>query len=96
MIGYTGYTDAPEAIMEAITEYYKDDPDVVADCLVYLRIYGGSHMGRKAKDKIEDMNRCIDCGTPLEIMYYKDWHPEVGTFEEMADIYCPCCDIRHG
>lgn len=83
-------------IIEAITNYYKDNEDIAADCLLYLKNHSNNHyMSDFINKTLNEMDRCIDCGTKLEICYYKEWHPEIGVFENLADIYCPHCDISH-
>ena len=86
-------------LIEAIKEYYKDDEDLQTDILLWL-----SHLDEKQQDKLirncecelDSMGRCMRCGQPLEVMYYKEYHSEVNAYETLSDIYCPNCDIIGG
>lgn len=83
-------------IIDAICEYYKDDESSLVDCLMYLRNkINDFYINTIINQTLNEMNRCIDCGTKLELYYYKEWHPEINTSETLADIYCPHCDIKH-
>lgn len=46
-----------------------------------------------ASRELNRMNRCQNCGAKLEVMTYREYHPEVDAFEPMSDVYCPECDI---
>ena len=91
-------------VIEAIQEYFKTiEPEIVVDCLLYhaclperedlVRILSAS-----ARYKLENMNRCTQCGEELQVGHYREWHDEVdgGAFEEMSAMYCPNCDIGGG
>lgn len=90
----------PEVI-EAILDYFVDEADVAADCLLYLSKINKldksylDQLSSKAYVALEDMGRCTKCGTELQIMYYKEPHPELEGCpkEEVSEIYCPNCDI---
>lgn len=37
---------------------------------------------------------CEDCGSKIQIIYFKDVDPIKGTWMRAAHMYCPCCDKR--
>lgn len=86
-------------VLEAVEEKFKNDEEILIDCLVYLAHLGDeitqvNGVEYKAMDALQRMERCPHCGTKYEVMYYKEYHPEVDAYEDMADMYCPNCDIR--
>lgn len=86
-----------EEIIEAISNYFEGDEDTISDCMLYLSNltqHSICQITNKAMEKLDEMNRCVNCGTPLEIIHYKEYHLEINTVEQMAEIYCPYCDIR--
>lgn len=81
-------------ILEAIEDKFKDDEEILVDCLTYLANFKDKTIIEyKASNVLEKMNRCPHCGTKYEVMYYREYHPEVDAYEDMADMYCPNCDI---
>lgn len=82
--------------MEAIHYWFKDWPDVQADCYVYLsHIHELSYdLASKASVELDKMGRCPECGTTLATYSYKEPHPELGlgVYENMTGMYCPYCD----
>lgn len=81
-------------VLEAVEDKFKDDEEVLADCLVYLaHLEDKTAIEYKAMDALQAMGRCPDCGGKYEVMYYKEYHPEVDAYEDMADMYCPNCDV---
>ena len=73
-------------ILEALKEYYKDNINVLIDCLSYL----------KEDDEITDMGYCSECGAKLITISYREYHPEVDAYETLYDIACPVCDFING
>lgn len=72
----------PEVI-EAIKEYYKDYPDIIVDCLLYLG----------EDDELYSMGYCPNCGSELIDFHYREYHPEVDAYENLVELACPCCDF---
>ena len=88
-------------VFDAINDMYKTEPDIVADCYVYLS--GLMHdkdkvvrLSAQAGKELEKMNRCGECGEKLEVTTYNEPHPEIEgcPMEEVSETYCPNCDIR--
>lgn len=82
--------------MEAIYCWFKDWPDIQADCYVYLSHSHelASDLAPKALLELDKMGRCPECGSLLATYSYKESHPELGpgVYENMTDVYCPSCD----
>lgn len=76
-------------LYDALKEYYKDDEDILVDCLLYLSDMGVS----SADDRLSDMGRCLNCGNKLEFCWHREYHSEINAYEDICDVYCPSCDI---
>ena len=91
------YPNMSAEIMEAIYYWFKEWPDVRADCYVYLsHINEMSYdLASKASIELDKMGRCLECGSVLEVHSYKEPHPELGAgiYEFMNDVYCPKCNL---
>lgn len=98
-MGYSNYPKMSPEIIEAIHNTFVDNPDVEADCYVYLSValclsdITGANMARKA---LEDMGRCENCGEVMAVHEHKELHPEIGpgVYETLHEPYCPNCDIK--
>ena len=87
-------------IFDAIDIAFANEPDIKADCLVYLMSLQHDderviNLGVKASKVLDEMNRCNICGKELKSITYKEPHPELDgcPMEEMTEVYCPNCDI---
>ena len=38
-------------------------------------------------------DRCIYCGSKLQVIRGKEYHPEVDAYEPYCEKYCPICDL---
>lgn len=70
-------------VLEALEEYYKNDIEILVDCLRYL----------KEDDKVFDLGYCTECGAKLIEYHYREYHSEVDAYENMSDLCCPNCDF---
>lgn len=87
-------------IIEAIHLMYEDTPDVEIDCLLCLSGLRGnfdmaSKIAEAAEMKLDDMDRCFICGSPLQAHHYFEPHPELDgcPSEQLVEMYCPNCDL---
>lgn len=94
------YPNMVAEILDAIHLMYEDYPDVEADCYLCLSdIKFNQDMAMRfsigAQVALEKMKRCPSCGNVLKIHRYNLSHPELDgcPVEEMAEFYCPNCDI---
>lgn len=83
-------------IIDALEEYFKDEEDILSDCLMYLNscVLVNDDI-KKIKDTLYNHERCNFCGTKLAIYHYKEPH-DIGDghtyYEVLTDEYCPNCD----
>lgn len=73
-------------VLEALEEFYKNDIDILIDCLRYL----------EEDDEVYNRGYCPNCGTELISISYREYHPEVDAYETLSDIVCPMCDFTNG
>lgn len=81
-------------VLDAIHEMYVDYPYIEADCYLYLRHALGNEYARiRCCEKLTNMNRCPDCGHPLETYTYYETHYEVSppAREQFTEKICPEC-----
>lgn len=95
--------DMLSEVLEAVHLMYEDYPDVEVDCLLYLSglMYDSKQvrqLSSHAANKLEDMERCTNCGEPLQYYHYKEPHPELEgcPMEDMCVLICPTCDLKGG
>lgn len=82
-------------IVEALKSHWKDNEDILADCLIHLvNISDTPKMRYDIEDELANMGRCIKCGTKLEYHEWKEKHPEVSpdVYEIMRELFCPNCE----
>ena len=92
-------TEMHDEVIEAVCEYYKNDQDTTADCLLYLATLKCLPLAVHAQIALDSMGRCTTCGLKLESYTHLVYHPEVDEppqYEPVTEIYCPRCDIRTG
>lgn len=83
----------PEVI-EAIETHFCDEKDVMADCMLYLFNATSREEDVAQLTKwFEDNQRCLHCGTELQIDRHHEIHPEFDNYktEEISAMYCPEC-----
>lgn len=78
-------------IIEAIEAYYKNDEDMIADCMLWL-LYGTDRAN--VWQWLVDHDRCDVCGSKLKQRAYKEPHNEIGNgvYETLYEWYCPECE----
>ena len=97
------YPNMEPEVIDAIHLMYEDNPDVEADCYLYLQSlkYGAnkenriSSLANAAYIELSNRGRCPECGGLMETVSYKERHNEIspGTYEIMHVTYCPNCDV---
>lgn len=87
-------------VLEAIHLMYEDNPDIEADCYLYLESLDGSLDRQKAisiagMKALGSMYRCERCGHILEAVHHKEIHNELegNPVEITHEYYCPVCDL---
>ena len=90
-------TDMHNEVVEAVCEYYKDDKDTLADCLVYLSSLRILPLAVHAQVQLDAMGRCPVCGCKLERYTHRELHTELDEpcYETLIEVYCPNCDIPY-
>ena len=85
-------------IVEAVKEYYKDEEEVVVDCLNFLGYYIPSEKGGDyCHNEVEEMGYCPVCGNKLQTQTIRSVHFELdgNPIEYSSELFCPQCDIAN-
>lgn len=94
------YPNMTPEIMEAVCEYYKDDDDILTDCLLHFVGLNADQAHLEigfvvsAMLKLDEMGRCNKCGEKLKTICRKEPHPELDEkpVEKLYESYCPNCE----
>lgn len=81
-------------IVKAIESTYKDDKDLIKDCLYYLnKVCNSTILNRAIEDWFDENEYCIHCGCKLETKMYEEIHTELdgNPTETIQEIFCPYC-----
>lgn len=96
----SSYPNMRQEIIEAIDMAYKNYPDVIIDCLLYLtdlkdNSYRVIDLSNKSMQRLQNMGRCPYCGELLEVYHYQEPHPEIDgcPMEDFYEPYCPHCNL---
>lgn len=84
-------------VLEAIAEHYKADPEIAADCFLYLASnLTDAKEQDMARTAIEQMNRCPKCGLELVPYEWDERHTELDDCpkEHFCEYLCPKCDFN--
>ena len=78
-------------IIDAIESYYKGDIEIQKDIVMWLKKFSKSAV---LDDWLETNGFCPNCGSELDVIEVKEYHPEVD-FDNTEYLYfktCPKCD----
>ena len=90
-------TDMHDEVIEAVCNYYEDNQDTAADCLLYLASLKCLPLAVHAQVQLDAMGRCTTCGCKLERYTHRELHTELDEpcYETLTEVYCPNCDIPY-
>lgn len=88
--------DMSDEIVEAVHLMYEDDPQLEADCMLFLSKMNGNsrefrRMGCLASDRLVDMVRCTECGASLSARHKIVFDLARGEYYPDVYLYCPEC-----
>lgn len=85
-------------IIDAVDYLFADEPDIVADCLLYMRGLGdlpemAKSLSDRARMELVRRDRCDRCGGKLQMFRYGEVHNELDEkpVEQMYVMMCPNC-----
>ena len=76
-------------VIEAIHAFYKNEPDLEAECYVYLKKIGDIFLQVKCEKQLIQMKRCPKCGSILIPFKFKEFHGEIQEIQNI--LICPIC-----
>lgn len=87
-------------VLEAIHEYFKGNPEIEVDCLLYLSSLRDdwtrtAQLESASFRRLEEMGYCSKCGERKQVVTIREPHPELDgcPYENITEEYCPNCDI---
>lgn len=82
-------------ILDSICDTYKDDSELVVECLRFL-YYNTTNetLGSQIVDILSDIGYCVECGSRLLTYNFSEFHNELDRSDEETLVaeYCPICD----
>ena len=80
-------------IVELIVDAFNDDKQMVIDMLFYLyKTTTDDAMKLSIIDFMNEENICLCCGSEMIPYEYKEYHQELGEYEDCTANLCPYCD----
>lgn len=84
--------DYPESVINAVEhECGYQEEDVVNTFVVILN--ETQELVDACREWLVAHDRCIYCGSKLQVVRGREYHPEVDAYEPYCEKYCPICDL---
>ena len=84
--------DYPESVISAIYEQRDDNKDEIAKTLEAI-LNEKQELRDACREWLVEHDRCIYCGSKLQAVRGREYHPEVDAYEPYCEKYCPICDL---
>jgi uncharacterized protein with PIN domain len=84
--------DYPESVISAIYEQCSDNKDEIAETLKVI-LNETQELRDACREWLIAHDRCIYCGSKLQVVRGKEYHSEVDAYEPYCEKYCPICDL---
>ena len=84
--------DYPESVISAIYEQCADNEDEIAKTIEAI-LNETQELRDACRKWLVEHDRCIYCGSKLQVVRGKEYHPEVDAYEPYCEKYCPICDL---
>lgn len=84
--------DYSESVISAIYEQCADNKDEIAKILAAIS-NDPQELTRACRKWLVDHDRCIYCGSKLQVIRGREYHSEVDAYEPYCEKYCPICDL---
>ena len=84
--------DYPESVISAVERecYYQEEE--IAETLEVI-LNETQELRDACRKWLVEHDRCIYCGSKLQVVRGKEYHPEVDAYEPYCEKYCPICDL---
>ena len=84
--------DYPESVISAVERECCYQEDEIAETLEAI-LNETQELRDACRKWLVEHDRCIYCGSKLQVVRGKEYHPEVDAYEPYCEKYCPICDL---
>ena len=84
--------DYPESVISAVERECCYQEEEVAETLEVI-LNETQELRDACRKWLAEHDRCIYCGSKLQVVRGREYHPEVDAYEPYCEKYCPICDL---
>ena len=84
--------DYPESVISAVERGCCYQEEEIAETLEVI-LNETQELRDACREWLVEHDRCIYCGSKLQVVRGKEYHPEVDAYEPYCEKYCPICDL---
>ena len=84
--------DYPESVINAVEREHYYQEEEIAETLEAI-LNETQELSDACRKWLVEHDRCIYCGSKLQVVCGKEYHPEVDAYEPYCEKYCPICDL---
>lgn len=84
--------DYPESVISAVERECCYQEEEIAETLEVI-LNETQELRDACREWLVTHDRCIYCGSKLQVVRGREYHPEVDAYEPYCEKYCPICDL---
>ena len=84
--------DYPESVISAVERECCYQEEEIAETLEAI-LNETQELRDACRKWLVEHDRCIYCGSKLQVVRGREYHPEVDAYEPYCEKYCPNCDL---
>jgi hypothetical protein len=84
--------DYPESVINAVEREHYYQEEEIAETLEAI-LNEMQELRDACRKWLVEHDRCIYCGSKLQVVRGKEYHPEVDAYEPYCEKYCQICDL---
>lgn len=84
--------DYPESVISAVEREHCYQEEDIAEALEVI-LNETQELRDACRKWLVAHDRCIYCGSKLQVVRGKEYHPEVDAYEPYCEKHCPICDL---
>lgn len=82
----------PESVISAVERECCYQEEEIAETLEVI-LNETQELRDACRKWLVEHDRCIYCGSKLQVVRGREYHPEVDAYEPYCEKYCPICDL---